>query len=85
MFIILLLASMQVFSQVKPVEKDIKLTRPELDSAKSILATTSQRISQLSCLTQGEAAQIQQLLGLLYATINRKEQEAIPPAAKPKE
>jgi hypothetical protein len=81
----ILLASVPALSQEKqPVEKPVAFTRLEVDSAKSILTTVSQKLASISCLTQGDAAQMQQLFGMLFSTITRKEKEAAPPAEKPK-
>lgn len=83
LFALMLTASLSAYSQAKP-EKPIPLTRLEVDSAKSILQTSSQLVSQMSCLSQGDAAKLQQLFSMMFSMILRKEKEAAPPAEKPK-
>ncbi len=96
-FAILMMASVHAMSQAKPdtikaKPEDIKvlqqppvqLTRVEVDSVKSVLGNLSQRIQNLACLSQGDAAVLQQLLGITFSTILRKERDANEPPKKPK-
>lgn len=93
-FAILMMASVQAMAQAKPDSavikpeattiKPISLTRVEVDSVKSVLGNLSQRIQNLACLSQGDAAVLQQLLGITFSTILRKERDANEPPKKPK-